>query len=342
MPYTRAPARSAVLMVGAAALLPLVGPSPAAAAPLSATHSAAVAVNAPALFSDSKVYVRKGESVTVGASGTWRHKTGTFGPDGSPDAGSGPCKVAQLTGRVGLFGKTRCFRSSPVTFTSEADGYLLFWMNGGPGQGGTLSVAITGGDPASRQPSSLPRPPISDPAQFGRVCKPPFRFHNEDPVGAKVFTDVVKDIPAWFRGIALDVCSRLYKTPAEARTVTSVDLYLRACDSIAGKWGDREIGVRVCTPYLQKVRDAGQDVAAEVTGIMEHEITHGFQHDDKPDSNPQIGLIEGIADAVRLSAGLIAPSALGEGGSWDSGTRGPRSSSSGWTRSTPTSSTGST
>jgi len=95
MPYTRAAERSAVLMVG---------PSTVAAAPVSATHSAAVAVNAPALLSDSKADLRTGVCHGPRVRRV-APKTGMFGPNGSPDAGSGPSKVAQLTGMVGLFGK---------------------------------------------------------------------------------------------------------------------------------------------------------------------------------------------------------------------------------------------
>jgi hypothetical protein len=305
---------AAVSIVG----LALVGAWPATAA-AQPPRTATVAVSGPALFTDSKIMVRAGEQITVSATGTWRHRRGTFGPGGDPGASTGPCRIAQLTGRVGLFGKTRCFATSAVTFTAEANGYLLFWMNDGPGLGGTLSVTVNGGDPASTLPPSLPRPPVSDPAQFDRVCNPPFMFRNEDPSGGRVFTDVVQDVPAWFRAIARDVCSRLYKTPAEARTVVSVEFFLRNCGGVAGKWGDREIGIEVCTPHLRNVNNAGQSVKDEVSGIMEHEVTHGYQHDDKPDSNPDIGIIEGVADAVRLSAGLISPGELRAGGSWNSG-----------------------
>lgn len=279
-----------------------------------------VTVAAARLFTDSGVHLSKGQEVTVEAAGTWQHRSGSFGPGGNPSVRNGPCRVGQLTGRVGLFGANRCFTGRPTTFTAEQDGSLVFWMNNGPGVSGSLTVTIAGGDSTSGEPPALPRPPVADPAAFDEACNPPFTFRDEDTTGGgKLFTDEVPDPATWFRTIARDVCSRLYKQPSEARDVTSVTLYLRDCDGVAAKWGDRRISVEVCTPHLRNVKNSGRSVADEVTGIMIHETTHGYQYDDQPDSDPEIGLIEGIADSVRLGAGYISPGELGAGGRWDSG-----------------------
>ena len=323
MPHARTPARLRVLVV-AAAVLPLAGPLPAAAAapqaaPLPAARPAAVAVGAAAHSVDSKVYVGKGESITVRASGQWRHRSRTVGPDGVPGTRSGPCRVAQLTGRVGVFGPSRCFGSTAVTFTSESAGYLLLWMNAGPGGGGAVSVDITGGDPASTQPSSLPRPPLADPERFRGACNPTFSFRAEDPEGAKIFTDVVKDIPAWFGAIARDVCSRLYKSPAEVPTVTRLEFSLRQCDGVAFTNGGREARIWACTPWLRGLSDSDQDITAMVSSVMEHEVAHVYQHHGGSGSRVKSAITEGVADAVRLSSGQLSPSRCAEGGPWDKG-----------------------
>jgi len=322
-PRSTPPARLRVLVV-AAAVLPLAAPLPAvAAAPpaalLPAAASAVVTVGAAAHSVDSKVYVRKGESITVRASGQWRHRSRTVGPGGVAGTRSGPCKLAQLTGRVGVFGSSRCFGSTAVTFTSESAGYLLLWMNAGPGGGGAVSVDITGGNPASTQPSSLPRPPLADPGRFAGVCNPTFHFHAEDPEGAKVFTDVVKDIPAWFGAIARDVCSRLYTSPAEVPTVTRIDFTLRRCDGVAFTTRGREARIWACTPWLRNLSNSDQDITAMVTAVMEHEATHVFQHNGGSGVRVRSGVTEGVADAVRLSAGQLSPGRCSVGGRWDGG-----------------------
>ena len=329
MSHARTPAARFFVLIVAAAVLPLAGPSPAvAAAPLGAlpqapppqvARPAAVAVSAAAQSVDSKVYVRKGESITVRASGQWRHRFRTVGPDGVPSTRSGPCKVAQLTARVGVFGRSRCFGSAAVTFTSESAGYLILWMNAGVGGGGVVSVDIAGGDPASTQPGSLPRPPLADPEQFRAACNPVFDFRAEDPEGAKIFTDVVKDIPAWFGAIARDVCSRLYRSPAEVPTVTRIDFALRDCGGAAYTKGGREASIWACTPWLRRASDADQDITATVTAVMEHEVAHVFQHHGGSGIRVKSGITEGVAEAVSLSAGQITPGRCVEGGPLDKG-----------------------
>jgi hypothetical protein len=47
-----------------------------------------------------------------------------------------------------------------------------------------------------------------------------------------------------------------------------------------------------------------------------HETTHGYQYDDKPESEPPGWIIEGIADYVRLQSGHFGPGLLHAGGTW--------------------------
>ena len=62
------------------------------------------------------------------------------------------------------------------------------------------------------------------------------------------------------------------------------------------------------------------DVKTEITGVLYHESTHIWQWNGNGQNTPG-GLIEGIADYVRLKAGY-APSHWvqpGQGNSWDQG-----------------------
>jgi hypothetical protein len=61
------------------------------------------------------------------------------------------------------------------------------------------------------------------------------------------------------------------------------------------------------------------DVRAEVTGVLYHETTHVWQWDGQGQANG--GLVEGIADYVRLKAGYPAQGWVqpGQGDRWDEG-----------------------
>ncbi|PGH11110.1 hypothetical protein AJ79_05055 [Helicocarpus griseus UAMH5409] len=66
--------------------------------------------------------------------------------------------------------------------------------------------------------------------------------------------------------------------------------------------------------YISTVNSTFADPAAELRGVITHELVHCYQH-TRPTAtpggvrapDPPSGLIEGIADFVRLKAGLAAP-----------------------------------
>ncbi|OEL20862.1 hypothetical protein BAE44_0018120 [Dichanthelium oligosanthes] len=69
----------------------------------------------------------------------------------------------------------------------------------------------------------------------------------------------------------------------------------------------------------QYVGDYSGDVKTEVSGVLFHETTHVWQWNGQGQANP--GLIEGIADYVRLKAGYPARGWVqpGQGDRWDDG-----------------------
>ena len=90
---------------------------------------------------------------------------------------------------------------------------------------------------------------------------------------------------------------------------------------MAAKWGDvGDIGVKISTRHLEKVKNEGRDVRAEIAGILHHEMTHMYQNDDKPEETfpgmPR--MYEGIADAVRIRNGYPPANAAArdKSGSW--------------------------
>lgn len=70
--------------------------------------------------------------------------------------------------------------------------------------------------------------------------------------------------------------------------------------------------IHVSLPYVQHCTSgasAKDDPLHEILGVLTHELVHCYQHTAPPGSSlrPPGGLIEGIADFVRLKAGLAPP-----------------------------------
>ncbi|CAO2814898.1 unnamed protein product [Amaranthus hypochondriacus] len=101
--------------------------------------------------------------------------------------------------------------------------------------------------------------------------------------------------------------------PADRKTIQQVGLTVETMDGIAYTSNNQ---IHLSANYVQSYSD---NVKTEVTGILYHEMTHVWQWSGN--GRAPGGLIEGIADYVRLKAGY-APSHWvkpGQGDSWDQG-----------------------
>lgn len=102
--------------------------------------------------------------------------------------------------------------------------------------------------------------------------------------------------------------------PADRKsTVQQVSLTVEAISGVAFTQGDR---IHLNSNYVQSY---SRNVKAEVTGILYHEMAHVWQWNGNGQAPG--GLIEGIADYVRLKAGYapfhwVQP---GQGDRWDQG-----------------------
>lgn len=162
---------------------------------------------------------------------------------------------------------------------------------GNAGIGGTVGTGGEGNNPA-----------------LDEKCTPTFTLDMDDagPNGP-IFLDAVGDDPeGYVQEIGRNVCRILYRTPEEVRDVNHITLIIEDSDGVAWKAGDvGDIMVGISANHLKNVQDDGRDVGAEISGVLFHEMTHMYQHDDKPEATfPQIAnMYEGIADAVRIRAG---------------------------------------
>ncbi|KAI3702383.1 hypothetical protein L6452_28120 [Arctium lappa] len=102
-------------------------------------------------------------------------------------------------------------------------------------------------------------------------------------------------------------------TDADRKNVARVSVFIDDMDGVAYALNDE---IHVSANYIQGYSG---DVKTEITGVLYHEMTHVWQWNGNGQAPG--GLIEGIADYVRLKAGY-APSHWvqpGEGDRWDQG-----------------------
>ncbi|KAJ6811598.1 uncharacterized protein M6B38_135810 [Iris pallida] len=99
----------------------------------------------------------------------------------------------------------------------------------------------------------------------------------------------------------------------DRKNIALVTLAIESMDGVAYTSSN---GIHVSANYIAQYSG---DVVAEFTGVMYHEMTHVWQWNGNG-ATPS-GLIEGIADYVRLKAGYVPSHWVkpGEGSRWDQG-----------------------
>jgi hypothetical protein len=150
---------------------------------------------------------------------------------------------------------------------------------------------------------------------------PKIRLHLEDLShnGCSVFLSHTKGNEDLGQQVQ-NVLNLLYGHPDSARPGTrSVTFILRSFEGIAYTTGteldDDHKEIHLSTSFLSKIKT---DPRYEILGVICHELVHCFQFN--AEGTCPGGLIEGIADFVRLNAGLAARHWKQEaGGKWDAG-----------------------
>ncbi|EGN97607.1 hypothetical protein SERLA73DRAFT_92786 [Serpula lacrymans var. lacrymans S7.3] len=146
---------------------------------------------------------------------------------------------------------------------------------------------------------------------------PKFNIRVEDlsHPGAVLFFDNVQPALA-LKDAVLASFTHLYTPKTVPTHVKLITLVLRSMDGVAYTFGshtDKEIHFSL--DYIKASEHRARD---EILGVLVHEVVHCFQYNGK-DQCPG-GLIEGIADFVRLHAGYAPPHWQAAGGDrWDAG-----------------------
>ena len=190
---------------------------------------------------------------------------------------------------------------------------------------------------AGPTPTPLPihaRPQVSEEAHARSSSPSPQKSHSALPKirleirdlshpGAKCFLDAVNATSCLEKGIA-SVLRLLYVSPAEPTTncppTRSVTLVLRDMDGVAYTTGSEldsdHKEIHFSLGYIAEI--ARERCAHEVEGVVTHELVHCYQWNGR--GTCPGGLIEGIADWVRLRCDLSPPHWKREAsGKWDGG-----------------------
>ena len=179
--------------------------------------------------------------------------------------------------------------------------------------------------------------------QKAHVVQPKYRLHAEDlrHPESTTFFNYVPDLTATLDTALENIIKYLYtppKSPSPEETAAlprrkhphfvpsipptrSVTVFLRDFSGVAYTTGTEldndHKEIHLSLPYISHCKNgaAKADPVHELAGVLTHELVHCYQHTSPPDSvkkgkhvpGPPGGLIEGIADFVRLKAGLSPP-----------------------------------
>jgi hypothetical protein len=177
---------------------------------------------------------------------------------------------------------------------------------------------------ASAEASDAPDSPEPNPALDAK-CTPTFTLQLEDTTEkGKIFTDAIPDPESFAQETGRQVCRILYRKLEEVRDANHLTLIIKSDPNYPG-WKSGDVGditVMISTDHLAEVQAAGRDVAAEIKGILLHEMTHMYQNDDKAAGEgtwPTLpNILEGVGDFVRIRAGFTPYSTKpAKGGTWD-------------------------
>ncbi|KAH6789837.1 Plant basic secretory protein family protein [Perilla frutescens var. frutescens] len=137
------------------------------------------------------------------------------------------------------------------------------------------------------------------------------------PGGAKFNTDIGAQYSLQTMDAATNFIWGIFQqtNPSDRKSVDRVSLFIDDMDGVAYASNNQ---IHVSARYINSY-SGPSDVKTEITGVLYHEMTHVWQWNGNGQAPG--GLIEGIADFVRLKAGYVPSHWVrsGEGDKWDQG-----------------------
>jgi hypothetical protein len=260
-----------------------------------------------------------GRQGTGGKGGTG----GSAGSGGQPGTG-GVAGGSGGTGTGGQGGSGAGGQGGSGGMTS--DGGREARPGGNGGAGGTGGVGGMTGD--ARVPD-MSSPGDGGLAALDAFCTPKVILMIDPGPGGMRFMMALggsnEAVIATVQQMGRDICRYLYRSADDVRPANEIELIVDpAYTGIAAKSGNvGKVKVRYGATYLANYQG---EVAREVKGILYHEMTHIYQHDDKPEGLGAGGwpglaaYYESHGDAVRTHFGYTScRGAPNKTGSWDMG-----------------------
>lgn len=184
-----------------------------------------------------------------------------------------------------------------------------------PSGGGAGDAQAGGSDGGGQQPAAgeagaggMEDP--GDPAWIEELCTPVVTFENRAPTEqAQVFTDAVPQPSPLVQTAAHAACRSLFRSASEVKAVSGISLVV---EDFAGAAEMSGSSIRISSSHLKSQSDDGRSVHDETLGLLHFTTSLVYQNYAGP-----VWLVTGIADFVRLSAGLIDPAARMKGGTHD-------------------------
>jgi hypothetical protein len=166
--------------------------------------------------------------------------------------------------------------------------------------------------PAANRSKSSPPQPVRKP-----LLRLEFRDLSEE--GTKIFLTVL-DCALVLENAVNAVISLLYTEASHIPPTRSICLILRSMPGVAYTTGldidDDHKEIHFSTDYIAGIPEERRE--QEMLGVITHEMVHCWQW--AANGTCPGGLVEGIADFVRLRAGFVPPHWKQEaGGDWDAG-----------------------
>jgi hypothetical protein len=251
-----------------------------------------------------------GTGGTAGSAGTGATAGGTGGSAGSGgDTAAGGSGGSSAIGGAG--GTSGTGGVAGAAGTAGAGG-----LSGTGGTTGTGGKGGAGGSLVDSGPDAISATDAGggdgcDPAYpAANKCNPSVNFTNDLSTGdGKMFDQVIADPAKTVKWVACRVCTILYRSPAEVtRNQTQINIHIYDFDGVANAGGSN---LNISGRHLKNYTNP-TDALFEYTGVLVHEITHMYQNNKSSEG----GMIEGMADFVRIRAGYHKMNRRTAGGAW--------------------------